>query len=693
MPVSGEALVWADPESPPVEGRTYPFLRHGDEVVIHGHIDAPGNIGPFDYREHLAVRGIHTVVSRAEVVSTTPGPGGVVPLLHHGRLQLAGALQRSVPEPVAPVAAAVLLGLRAGITPETYARFREAGLAHLLAVSGLHAGLVLGLSLLVSRALLGRRFGLYFVGPLMLLWGYILLAGAPPSAVRAGVMGSAFLLALATGRMPAAVNALGLAAFLMLLLEPLSLWDRSFQLSFSSMVGVLLLGLPGSAWALERTSALQARLPETTRQALRAAIASLMISFGAFVGSTPLVAFNFGEVPLLGAPATLLAMLAMPAFLIAAALTAVAGLTFAPLGEALGLVTWLTGTALTHLAALFAAVPGARLSVEGLSATWVWAAYALLACAGAAVSRPRWTPDVSEALRATWHGPARNIERLAVLGVAGVLMSAVWVAALTPSSDLLHLHVLDVGQGDALLIVTPDRATALVDGGADPRLISNLVDAALPLEGLHMDLGVITHRHADHATGLLGLARQGRFDKLLAPPSLSAEEVSWRNELDELGLDVQEGIRGTTVALGEQVTLEVMNPPLPLHTGTSSDLNNNSIVLRLEYRDASALLMADLFTEAEHALLGEGLDLSADVLKVGHHGSATSTSPALLAAVDPAAAVVSVDADNRFGHPSPDVIARLTSAVGRDRVFVTAEDGCISFASDGARWWASKGCD
>ena len=692
-PVSGEALVWANPEPPPVEGRAYPFLRHGDEVVIRGSLDAPRNIGPFDYREHLAVRGIHTVVSGAEVVSISPGPGGAVPALHRARSRLEDALHRSVPEPVAPVAAAVLLGLRAGVAPETYADFRKAGLAHLLAVSGLHAGLVLGLSLLVSRALLGRRYGLYLIGPLVLLWGYILLAGAPPSAVRAGVMGSVFLLALAAGRMPAAVNALGLAAFLMLLVEPLAVWDRSFQLSFASMAGVLLLGLPGSAWMLERTSALQARLPETARQALRAAIASLVVSMGAFVGSTPLVAFNFGEVPLLGAPATLLAMLAMPAFLVAAALTAAAGLTFAPLGEALGLVTWLAGTALTQLAALFAAVPGARFTMEGVSAAWVWAAYALLACAGAAVSRPRWAPQVSEALRATWHGPAHSVERLAVLGVAGVLMAAAWTAALTPSNDLMRLHVFDVGQGDALLIVTPDKATALVDGGADPRLIASLVDAALPLEGLQMDVGVITHRHADHSTGLLGLARQGRFDQVLAPPPLPEEEAAWRTELDALGVDVQEGVRGMTVSLGEQVTLEVMNPPLPLHTGTSSDLNNNSIVLRLRYREASALLMADLFTEAEYALLDQGIDLAADVLKVGHHGSATSTSPELLAAVHPAAAVVSVDAENRFGHPSPEVIARLAGAVGPEQVFVTAEDGCISFASDGARWWAAKGCD
>ena len=692
-PVSGKALVWADPEPPAVEGRRYPYLHHGDEIVVQGSLDAPRNIGPFDYREHLAVRGIRTVVSGAEIVSVMPGQDGGASLLHRTRSRLEDVLQSSVPEPVAPVASAVLLGLRAGIQQETYADFREAGLAHLLAVSGLHAGLVLGLSLLVSRALLGRRYGLYLIAPLALLWGYILLAGAPPSAVRAGIMGSAFLLALAAGRMPAAVNALGLSAFLVLLVEPLSLWDRSFQLSFTAMSGVLLLGLPGSAWALERTSALRERLPETAGRALGAATASLTVSLGAFVGSLPVVAFNFGEVPLLGAPATLVAMLVMPAFLVASALTAAAGLVFAPLGEALGLVTWLAGTALTELARLFAAVPGALLTIDRMSAAWVWGAYALIACAGAVISRQRWLPAVSEVIRTVWEGPSRSVERLAVLGIAGTLLGTVWIAALTPHSDLLHIHVLDVGQGDALLIVTPDGATALVDGGPDPRQTANLVDTLLPLEGLRMDVGVMTHGHADHATGLLGLAREGRFKLLLATPLLTGEAVTSRAEIDALGVDVQEGIRGMSLMLGEGVALEVLNPPLPLHSGTSSDLNNNSIALRLTYGEASALLMADLFTEAEYALLDAGVDLSADVLKVGHHGSATSTSPELLAAVGPAAAAVPVGAENRFGHPSAEVMERLADAVGQEHLFTTADDGCISFASDGERWWVSTGCD
>ena len=690
-PLSGKALVRADPGTPAVEGRAYPFLRHGDEIVLRGFPDAPRSIGTFDYAEHLRVRGVHTVVERAEVVEVTPGSGGLVSALHGARYRLDDALRRSVPEPAAPLASAVLLGLRAGLPPDVSADFRNAGLAHLLAVSGLHAGLVLGLALLVSRALLGRRYGLYLIPSVALLWAYIMLAGAPPSAIRAGIMGSAFVLALGVGRMPAAVNALGLAAFLLLLAEPLSLWDRSFQLSFTAMAGVLMLGLPGSAWALERIASLRERLPDAAGHALAAAVASLTVSLGAFVGSLPVVAFNFGEVPLLGAPATLLAMLVMPLFLVSAALTAGAGLAFAPLGEALGIATWLAGTALANLAALFAAVPGARVTVGEVSAGWVWSAYALIGAALAAATRRRWTPAVLELASAAWAGPARTAERLALLGGAVAIVLALWAAALTPSGGLLRLHVLDVGQGDSLLIVTPDGATALVDGGPDPRLAANLVDSYLAIEGLQMDVGVLTHRHTDHAAGLLALARRGRFGMVLAPPQ--AEESGWTAELEGMGVEVEEAVRGLTIALGGETALEVLNPPLPLHSGTSSDLNNNSIALRLTYGEASALLMADLFTEAEYGLIDAGLDLSADVLKAGHHGSETSTSPELLAAASPAAVVVSVGADNRYGHPSPAVMERLTGAAGSEQVFTTARDGCVTFSSDGERWWAATGCD
>ena len=379
-PAPGRAIVRAAPDVPPIEGRAYPYLRHGDAVVIRGFVDAPGEIGPFDYREHLAARGVGAALARAEITEIAPGAGGWEAALHRLRSRL-----------------------RAGLPPEVSADFRRAGLAHILAISGLHVGIALGVALLISQALLGRRYGLYLFLPLAAVWGYVLLAGAPPSAVRAAMMGSAFLLALAVGRTPAAVNALGFAAFLLLLAEPRSLWDRSFQLSFSAMAGVLLLGLPASAWARERAAGLRGRLPPALVRTLQAVAASLAVSLGAFAGSLPLSAYNFGQVPLFGAPATLLAMVLAPFFLIAAALAAAVGLALPPLAAVFGAGTWLLGSGLAGIASAFAALPGASVAAggsDGLSEAWIWAGYAPLALAVAWRLRGRWAPAVSELGRA-----------------------------------------------------------------------------------------------------------------------------------------------------------------------------------------------------------------------------------------------------------------------------------------------------
>ena len=645
----------------------------------------------FDYREHLAAQGIGTIIERAEITEVTPGPGGFLASVHALRLRLDDSLRQHLPEPAASLAPAVLLGLRAGMPAELSDDFRGAGLAHLLAVSGLHVGLVLALALLASQALLGRRRGLYLIAPLVLLWGYILLAGAPPSAVRAGLMGSAFLLALGVGRLPVAVNALGFAALALLLLDPGALWNRSFQLSFSAMAGVLLLGLPAVGWLRERSPDLRERLPAALARLIEAVVASLVVSVGAFAGALPLTAFNFGEVPLLGAPATLLAMAVMPAFLVLSALTGLAGLVF-PLGAfALAVPAWLLGKTMAVLAGFFAGVPGGVVTLDNVSVGWVWGGYALLACAIAAVSRRRWTPAVLPVVRALWEGPSRRTEKAILLGVAAVFAVLPWAAADPAAADggLLRIHVLDVGQGDAMLLTTPAGASVLIDGGRDAGETISQVDEALLLDGLRLDMAVLTHPHADHSTGLMELARRGRFDAVLAPPVIPGESAAWRDELDALGVEVTEAVRGMSVALPGGVALEVLNPPRPLLEGTASDVDNNAVALRVVYGDATALLMADVFVEGEWSMIDAGVDLSADVIKVGHHGSRTSTSQELLMAVRPSAAVVSVVADSPFGHPSEEVMERVAGSTGLTYLYSTAEHGSVRFSSDGIRWWAS----
>ena len=685
-PAEGAAIVWVHAAPPPVDGRAYPYLRHGDTVVVRGPVRAPEPIGPFDYPEHLAARGVRAIVTPALVLDVAPGDGGFAPSVHALRSRLAGSLEAAMPEPAAGLAAAMLLGLRSGVPAETSDAFRAAGLAHLLAISGMHVGIVLGLAMLASRALLGRRRGLYLAAPFLLVWAYVLLAGAPPSAVRAALMASAFLLALAAGRLPAAVNALGLAAFLMLLAEPRTLWDRSFQLSFSAMAGVLFIGLPLRAWAAERAEALRDHLPAVHALAV-GALSGLAVSLGAFLGAAPLTAFNFGAVPLLGAPATLAALAVMPLFLAGAALAAAVGLLLPPLAAILGWLPALLGLFLAGLADATAAIPGSNVAVEEFPASWVWGAYALGAAAAAVATRRHWTPAAREFAAAVWRGPASRVEAAAILALLLALAAAPWAHAATASDGLLHLDVLDVGQGDALLLTTPSGATALIDGGPNPRETIGAIDALLPLGKLRIDLAILTHAQADHMNGLLELARRGRIDRVLAPPPISDDR--WDDELAALGVPVVEAVRGMTVSLPGGVLIEALNPPDPPIEGTASYVNNNGVAARVSYQGASALLMADLFAETEYALIDDGLPLDADILKVGHHGSRTSTSQELLDAASPAAAVVSAGADNPFGHPAPEVVERLTAAVGPGRLFLTAEHGRVRFSTNGARWWVS----
>ena len=457
------------------------------------------------------------------------------------------------------------------------------------------------------------------------------------------------------------------------------------------MAGVLLIGLPAVGWLRERSTDLRERLPAALARLIEAVVASLVVSVGAFTGALPLTAFNFGEVPLLGAPATLLAMAVMPAFLVLSALTGLAGLVF-PLGAfALAVPAWLLGKTMAVLAGFFAGVPGGVVTLDSVSVGWVWGGYALLACAIAAVSRRRWMPAVLPVVRALWDGPSRRTEKAILLGVVAVFAVLPWAAAGPAAADggLLRIHVLDVGQGDAMLLTTPAGASVLIDGGRDAGETIDQVDEVLLLDGLSLDMAVLTHPHADHSTGLMELARRGRFDTVLAPPVIPGESAAWRDELDALGVEVTEAVRGMSVALPGGVALEVLNPPRPLLEGTASDVDNNAVALRVVYGDATALLMADVFVEGEWSMIDAGVDLSADVIKVGHHGSRTSTSQELLTAVMPSAAVVSVAADSPFGHPSEEVMERVAGSTGLTYLYSTAEHGSVRFSSDGIRWWAS----
>ncbi|MBC7225543.1 MAG: MBL fold metallo-hydrolase, partial [Anaerolineae bacterium] len=263
--------------------------------------------------------------------------------------------------------------------------------------------------------------------------------------------------------------------------------------------------------------------------------------------------------------------------------------------------------------------------------------------------------------------------------------AAAGVAAGGLPDGRLHLWFLDVGQGDAILVQSPDGHQMLVDGGPDPQVLQQALGRVLPFWDRTLDLVVLTHPDGDHAGGLVDLPARYQVGQVLESGVPADEPASrrWRTQAEGAGIPVVEARRGMVLDLGGGVVAEVLHPPPDL--GSLAGDNNASIVLRVRHGGLAFLLPGDLEREGEAALLQSHQDLRSAVLKVAHHGSGGGTTEAFLEAVAPELAVVSVGAGNRFGHPSPAVLERL--AAQGAVVLRTDLHGTVEILTDGRTLW------
>ena len=259
-----------------------------------------------------------------------------------------------------------------------------------------------------------------------------------------------------------------------------------------------------------------------------------------------------------------------------------------------------------------------------------------------------------------------------------------WLALRQLPDDRLHVYFLDVGQGDAILVQAPDGRQILIDGGPNPTALLSELSAVMPFWDRSLDLVVLTHPDGDHLTGLLAVLDRYQVARVLDTAQTDAAPLAaaWRERLANGRVSRTIAQRGMRIPL-DDVMLTVLHPGSKPLAGTASDDNNNAIVLRIDYGPTSLLLTGDAESEAEADMLKAGLPLRADVLKIGHHGSNGSTSTPFMAAVAPRQAVISVGADNSFGHPAREVLRRLMDA--RAEILRTDTNGRIEAVSDGRK--------
>ena len=669
--------------------REPPFIRYGDELVLTGVLQRPPALEEFDYPAYLARQGIGSVLLFPEMSLVEAG-GGLTPYrwLYAARRRMADSLVAVVPEPQSSLGQALLLGLRQDLPDELVEKFRATGTSHVLAISGLHVGVLLGLSLSASALAFGRRRQAYLLVPLALMWLYALMAGLPPSAARAAIMGSVYLAAIALGRPRSALPALGVAAALMVGLNPSVLWDVSFQLSFAAMAGIALFAQPISEWLNGRLSALPGNRWQS-HAAFNFAIYALAMGAAATLATLPIIAFHFQRVSLVGLPVSLMVLPALPVLIVSNAVVAVVGTLSELAATPLGWIVWVLGAYVTGIVGLAALVPGASFETSAPAPTMVWAYFGLLAAGYynrplRAAVRP-----LATRLRAFPRPglPSSKPVQWWVLAPAIAAAVVVWVVALSIPDGKLRVTFADVGQGDSAMITTPSGKQVLVDGGPDPALAANLLGRTLPFWDRTIELVILTHPHSDHVTGLIEALRRYGVTRILER-SLdydSLPHAEWRDTVAQEGATLIQASQGQVVDLGDGARLEILWPRERLLTGTDSDVDNASIVLRLVYGEVSFLLTGDVFEQAERSLLADGADIGSTVLKVAHHGSRSSSGGGFLDRVAPAVAVISAGADNRFGHPHAETVQALESRLAPGMVLATKDVGAVAFVTDGKR--------
>jgi competence protein ComEC len=626
----------------------------GRSVVCHGEIRArlPASLPTLAPGSHVAVTGSWWAWSRRSLWPVAGQHTGVLSVrslraaaadhdhpLIAARVRALARVSTLFPRE-RPLAEALVMAHRESLDTGLRQDFAASGLTHLLAISGSHVGVVTAMILLLAR-MSGMRSRPATIVATAGSAAYVLFLGAPAAAARAALQGFSILASRMLQRPADPLALLASAALLLMAHDPLVLLDIGFQLSFAGVFGLI---------AFQRAA--HSMLPATWPRSIATALAATL---AATFTTGPIVAFHFGVIswisPLANLVAGPLVALAVPALALALALSAIhagAAAFMAGGGE-------LLLRALREVAHAAASLPGSHSYIA-----WNAAFAALVALLAALLVIRGGAPT-----RAAAHGaPRRDTRKLAVRAAFALCVFALWPLLQPGGNGSLEIHAIDVGQGDAFAIRSPHGRWFMVDTGpATERFDAGRTIVApylLDRGARRIETIILTHPHADHIGGVRSLWQMFDTGPIFDPAIATAQPYY----LDVLTAARQQRLSWFAARAGREIrfddlTIQILAPADSLLDDVT-DPNDLSVVLRLVYGDFAALFLGDAPRAVENRLVAaHGTRIESDLLKVGHHGSRTSTGDSLLQTVRPRLALVSVGRRNRYGHPNPAVLQRL----------------------------------
>lgn len=648
----------------------------GDGIQLTGSIREfhdYGNPGRMNTVMSNKAKGIcgRAMISKYSLVIEPRQENSLARLAEQVRNKYEVYMAQAMPKQDAAAIFAMLFGGYQGIRPELLEAFTVTGIVHILSVSGSHITLMAGTANIVGRFLHMSPRATAALATGVILF-YSLLAGAIPPVIRSALMGILTLLALTAGRERDAQHILGLVALGLLLYSPLWLFDISFQLSFGATAGLLYLAPP---------------FRERLRKKLPVFVAdSLAVTIGAQLSVLPIIAWYFNVLSLSSLLANLVIAPIVEWIIVAGLLAGLLASLIPMAGKVVFLLASVVLGLVYELSRWVAALPGSQIYMPTFS-WWGGMLYYMglgwLIIDGEHRKRLTSCVGMGRTLR-----DSKGWQAVFLLGMLAMVFCC-WQMGC--NNKEMQVHFIDVGQGDSALVITPHGRAFMVDTGGvreGSYDIGSRVDVPYLLHyGVQkLDYIFLTHAHDDHAGGVkgiltripvgaIGIGHEGAGDYL---QTFGTGEIG---KIKKLLVPLQEGssIEVDGVRIDMLYSPESKKVQESQMQATGNEFSN---LIRVSYGEASFLFTGDLVAEQEQQVLANGTNVASTVLKVGHHGSHTSSSQDFLTAVNPGWAVISCGYNNSFGHPHKEILNRLTSCT-KAKILRTDQQGAIVFRTDG----------
>lgn len=650
MPASGLLLVRV-----PIN-ETY---EYGERIRLRGQLKTPPTGEDFSYRDYLARFGIHSYMTKSEV-TRLPGNSGnfIYVQIFKLKTKLLENTYRLFPDPEASLLAGILFGVQTGLSEKLQQAFKDTGTAHIIAISGFNIAIIAGIFFSIFKNLTNERMGA--VMAVVGIFFYAFLVGGDAAVMRAAFMGSVSLFARQLGRRNMGMNALMAVALLMALINPLVLWDVSFQLSFFATLGLILYSEPFSNFT---NRIIEKITKEDTSAITRIINENVILTFAAQLTTIPIMAYHFNRISLVSLIANPFILPVQPAVMIVSGLAVLVSLIIYPLGQIIAWIALPFSIYSIRVVELFALMPNGVIVLGDSSIWFVLVFYAALLSVTFGWSNIRdWFQRTAGSLRA--------VALTSTFILLFICMILVWRASATAGDGQFHVTFLDVGSADAVLIQTPEGRNILINGGASATDLSDELGRRLPLFSRKLDWLIIASTQENQLAALPRLVE-------IYPP----ENVLWSGNvqasfsaqlLDEYfakeNIPVTRAEAGQRLELGENSFIEIQAAG-----------PRGSVVL-IQSGNFRALLPIGLSEGMLEALEYGNAIGKVDVLLLSESGYAPTNPPDLFENMSPQLVVLSVGAGDPNGLPAQEVLDALGGGYSLLR---TDRSGWIDVSSDG----------